>query len=120
MRQFTKKQEQFKWRKYHQEELNNLKSELSSNSLLKYFKLDMPTHIYMLTHIKQGSLQTSPYTFDLALPAAFAMYFVTQLNGLAFRVLKHHYITKRLRELLIANSRFLIYNLLNQLLYYTI
>ena len=66
LRQFTKKQEQFKWRKYHQEELDNLKSELLSNSLLKYFKPDMPTHIYMLTHIKQGSLQTSPDIFDLA------------------------------------------------------
>ena len=45
---------------------------------------------------------------------------LTQLNGSALRVLKHHYITKRIRELLIGNSRFLIYNSLNQLLYYTI
>ena len=45
---------------------------------------------------------------------------VTQLNGSALGVLKHHYITKRIRELLIGNSRFLIYNSLNQLLYYTI
>ena len=34
-------------------------------------------------------------------------------------VLKHHYITKRIRELLIDNSRFLILNSLNQLLFYT-
>ena len=45
---------------------------------------------------------------------------VTQLNGSDLGLLKHHYFTKRLCELLIGNSRFLIYNLLNQLLYYTI
>ena len=44
----------------------------------------------------------------------------TQLNGPALGVLKHHYIANRIRELLIGNSRFLIYNLLNQLLYYTV
>ena len=38
---------------------------------------------------------------------------VTQLNGSALRVLKHHYITKRIRELLIGNSRLLSYNSLN-------
>ena len=45
---------------------------------------------------------------------------LTQPNGPALGVLKHHYITKTIRELLIGNSRFLIYNLLNQLLYYTV
>ena len=45
--------------------------------------------------------------------------FVTQLNGSALGVLKHHYITKRIREILIGNSRLLLYNLLNKLLYYT-
>ena len=45
---------------------------------------------------------------------------VTQLNGPALGVLKHHYITKKIRELLIGNSRFLIYNLLNKLLYYMV
>ena len=45
---------------------------------------------------------------------------VTQLNGPALGVLKHHYITKRIREILIGNSRFLIYDFLNQLLYYTV
>ena len=44
---------------------------------------------------------------------------VTQLNDSALRVLKHHYITKRIRELLIGNSRFLIHRSLNQLLHYT-
>ena len=34
--------------------------------------------------------------------------------------LKHHYITKRFRELLTGNSRFLTQNLLDQLLYYTV
>ena len=51
---------------------------------------------------------------------SFRIGFVTQFNGSALGVLKHHYITKRIRELLIGNSRFLIYNSLNQLLYYTI
>ena len=51
---------------------------------------------------------------------SFCIGLVTQLNGPALGVLKHHYITKRIRELLIGNSRFLIYNLLNQLLYYTV
>ena len=48
----------------------------------------------------------------------FCIGLVTQLNGPA--LLKHHYITKRICEFLIGNSRFLIYNLLNQLLYYTV
>ena len=51
---------------------------------------------------------------------SFCIGLVTQLNDPALGVLKHHYITKRIRELLIGNSRFLIYNLLNQLLYYTV
>ena len=34
-------------------------------------------------------------------------------------VLKHYYITKSIRELLIDNSKYLIHNWLNQLLYYT-
>ena len=41
---------------------------------------------------------------------SFCIGLVTQLNGSALGVLKHHYITKRIRELLIGNSRFLIYN----------
>ena len=51
---------------------------------------------------------------------SFCIGLVTQLNLSALGVLKHHYVTKRIRELLIGNSRFLIYNSLNQLLYYTI
>ena len=42
-----------------------------------------------------------------------------QLNGSALGVLKHYYITKRIRDFLIGNSRFLIHNSLNRLLYYT-
>ena len=42
---------------------------------------------------------------------------VTQLNGSALGVLKHHYNSKRIHELLIG--RFLIHDSLNQLLYYT-
>ena len=38
---------------------------------------------------------------------SFCIGFVTQLNGSALGVLKHHYITKRIRELLIGNSTLL-------------
>ena len=51
---------------------------------------------------------------------SFCIGLVTQLNGPALGVSKHHDITKIIRELLIGNSRFLIYNFLNQLLYYTV
>ena len=64
-----------------------------------------------------------PRTFKIERITIFILSFrvglVTQLNGPALGVLKHHYIIKRIRELLIDNSRLLIYNLLNQLLYYT-
>ena len=50
----------------------------------------------------------------------FCIGLLTQPNGPALGVLKHHYITKTIRELLIGNSRLLIYNLSNQLLYYTV
>ena len=43
---------------------------------------------------------------------------VTKLNRSALQVLEHHYITKRIGELLIGNSRFLIHNSLNQLPYH--
>ena len=66
----------------------------------------------------------APRTFKIEMITIFIFSFcvglVTQLNGAALGVLKHHYITKRIREVLIGNSRFLIYNLLNQLLYYTV
>ena len=50
----------------------------------------------------------------------FCIGLTTKLNGPALGELKHYYLTKRIRELLIGNSRFLIYNFLNQLLYYTV
>ena len=50
---------------------------------------------------------------------SFCIGLVTQLNNWVLGVLKHNYITKKIRELLTGNSRFLIYNSLNQLLYYT-
>ena len=43
---------------------------------------------------------------------------ITQLNESALEVLKHYYITERILERLIGNSRFLINNSLNQLPYY--
>ena len=45
---------------------------------------------------------------------SFSIGLVTQLNGSALGVLKHHYITKRTRELLVGNLRFLIHNSLKQ------
>ena len=42
------------------------------------------------------------------------------LNGSALGVLKHHYIIKRIRESLTGNSRFLICDSLNQILFYTV
>ena len=50
----------------------------------------------------------------------FCLGLVAQINGTALEVLNNIYITKRIRQLLIGNSRFLIYNFLNQLLYYTV
>ena len=44
---------------------------------------------------------------------------VVIVYGSALGVLKHHCITKRIREVLIGNSRFLIHNSLKQLLYCT-
>ena len=43
---------------------------------------------------------------------------VTKVNGSALEVLEYHYITKRIVELLIGSSRFLIHNSLNQLPYH--
>ena len=51
---------------------------------------------------------------------SFCIGLVIQLNGPVLGVLKDHYITKRIRELLVGNSRFLIYSLLNQLLCYMV
>ena len=51
---------------------------------------------------------------------SFCIGLVTQLDGSALGVLKHHYIAKRIREPLIGSSRFLIYNSLNELLYHTV
>ena len=44
---------------------------------------------------------------------SFCIGLVTQVNGPALGVLKQHYITNRIRKLLIGNLRFLIYNWLN-------
>ena len=69
-------------------------------------------------------LYIRPRTFEIDRITIFIFSFciglVTQFNGPALRVLKHHYIIKIIRELLIGKLRFLIYNLLNQLLYYTV
>ena len=63
-----------------------------------------------------------PKTFKIERTTVFIFSFcielVTQFNASALGVLKHHYKTKRICELLIGNLIFLIHNLLNQLLYY--
>ena len=65
----------------------------------------------------------SPKTFNIERTTIFVFSFCiglqTQLTGSASGVLKHHYITKRIHELAAGNSRFLIHNSLNQLLYHT-
>ena len=70
---------------------------------------------------KGGFVTTRSRTFNIDRTTIFIFSFckelVTQLNGSALGILKHHYITKKIRELLIGNPRFLIYNSLNQLLY---
>ena len=71
--------------------------------------LNMPECVYARTLYKKGLFISS-----------FCIGLVTQLNGSPLGVLKYYYITKRIRELLIGNSRFLVCNSLNQLLYYTI
>ena len=66
-------------------------------------------------------VHVEPRTFKVERITVFIFFFciglVTQLNGPGLGVLKHHYIIKRIRELLIGNSRFLSYNLSN---YFTI
>ena len=49
----------------------------------------------------------------------FCIEFLTLINESPLGVLKYHYITNRIRQLLIGNLRFLIQNLLSQLLCYT-
>ena len=78
------------------------------------------TNIIYLRHWKNISKQGRYKRRTTIFIFSFCIGLVTQLNGSSLGVLKHHYITKRNRELLIGNSRFLIYNSLNQLLYYTI
>ena len=81
-------------------------------SQIKHFKVQSKEDQFRSRTFKIERITISIFSFCIGL--------VTQLNGPALGVLKHHYITKRICELLIGNSRILIYNLLNQLLYYTI
>ena len=46
LRQLTKKHQQFKWKKHHQQGFENLKSALSNNTLLIYCQPNKPTYIY--------------------------------------------------------------------------
>ena len=95
--------------------------------LFFYRRIFLPTIFYKREHLSFSNLKIPlvlSKTFKIERITVFIFSFciglVTQLNDPALGVLKHHYITKRIRELLIGNSRFFIYNLLNQLLYYTV
>ena len=60
------------------------------------------------------NMKLEPRTFNIERTTIFILPFsrglVIQLNGSAMGVLKHHYITKRIRKRLIGNSRFLTHN----------
>ena len=62
-----------------------------------------------------GYYNVKPRTFKIERKTIFIFSYciglVARLNVPALGVLKHHYITKRIHEILIGNSRFLIYNL---------
>ena len=69
---------------------------------------------------KIGTIHITPRNFDIERTAVFIFSFrkgpVTKLNDSAFKVLKNRCINKRIRGLLVGTFRFLIQNLLNQLL----
>ena len=73
-------------------------------------KFELPDGSYSESYQGRYIRSTTIFIFS------FCIELVTQLNGSALGVSEHHYIAKRIRELLIYNSRFLIYNSLNQLL----
>ena len=70
--------------------------------------------------IFEGQFRPRMFTIERATILIFSICIglVTQPNGSALGVLKHHYIDKRIRESFIDNSNSLIHNSLNQLLYY--
>ena len=84
--------------------------------------LQIEGNISLLVTFIQGFV--TPRTFKIERITIFIFFFCIglgmQLNSPALGVLNHHYIAKRIREFLIDNSRSLIYNLLNQLLYHTV
>ena len=76
---------------------------LSASLLLSFISIDI---FWCDCMMYQGRYMRRTTIFIFS----FCIGLVTKLNGSALGVLKHHYITKRIRELLIGNSRFLIYN----------
>ena len=91
----------------------------SSNVFLSRFQ--KPYHFYPPRFSELNCVQ--PRMFNIERTTIFIFSFCIELVTLtcnsALRVLKHYYITERIRELLIAISRLLIQNLLNQLICYT-
>ena len=84
---------------------------LSASLLLSFISIDI---FWCDCMMYQGRYIRRTTTFIFS----FCIGLVKKLNGSALGVLKHHYITKRIRELLLGNSRFLIYNSLTN--YFTI
>ena len=89
------------------------------------FDLSLPRFTYNLKNHNKINylihLFILPWTFNTERTTififSFCIGFATKFNDSALGVLKHHYITKGIRELLIGSSRFLI-NVLNHLLCY--
>ena len=73
--------------------------------------------LYLNIVRKSCNLLVLTRSFHIEKTTIFVFFFwyriVTQLNQSALGILKHNYITKRTREMLIGNSRILIQNLLN-------
>ena len=72
---------------------------------------------------KIRTIRITPRNFDIERTTVFIFSFckglVTKLNDSAFKVLKNCCFNKRIHELLVGTFRYLIQNLLNQLLCHT-
>ena len=77
------------------------------------FKGRISTHRSFSVQLRTFNIERNIFIFS------FCKRLVTKLNESALGILRHHYITKKTREILIGISRFLTGNLLNQLLCYT-
>ena len=82
LRQLTKKHQRFTWKKHHQQEFDNLKSELSSSTLLRFFEPNTPTYIYVDAHTSGLSATLlQGETIYTARPVAFSSRATTDVEG---------------------------------------